>query len=323
MEDKNKGELKFIPISMIRESHDVKILREVKETDEKFLGLMNSIRQDGIMNPISVREVLNPLNPDVPMYGLVDGRNRFTAARKVGLTEIPAYIRSVADGDLLEAQILANVHKVETKPIEYTTALLNILQNNPTMTREEMARRLSKSVQWLDERLNLVKITNPEISVLVNEGKIKLANAFALAKLPEEKQIEYLDMAQSMTTPEFAPKIHKVIQEIKKAKLEGRPAKTDDYIPTAFLQKMPDIKAEYDSPNAISALVQGITDPVKAAQMALSWVLHLDSMSINEETKKHKENKELQKKKAEERKLEREEAKRKADLEKAQSVLNL
>lgn len=100
-------ELKSIPLVHIRENPNA--LREVNRSTEGYQGLVDSIQKNGVLNAILVRECVDP-NTKTTFYGLIDGLHRFNAAKDAGLTEIPAQVRSMDDADVLEAQVLANVH---------------------------------------------------------------------------------------------------------------------------------------------------------------------------------------------------------------------
>lgn len=101
--------LKSIPLSLIRENPVA--LRNVNRKGEGYLGLVDSVRKDGVLNAIVVREIKDPTNGNV-VYGLVDGLHRFSAASDAGLTEIPAQVKDMDDAAVLEAQLIANVHKI-------------------------------------------------------------------------------------------------------------------------------------------------------------------------------------------------------------------
>ena len=104
-----------IPMSEVRENPVA--LRAVNRESESYIGLRDSIRAVGILNAISVR--LREENVDgenKTFYELIDGLHRYTCALDVGLTEIPVQIISLDNAQTLEAQIMANIHKVETKP---------------------------------------------------------------------------------------------------------------------------------------------------------------------------------------------------------------
>src|SRR4051812_12468570 len=108
---------KSISLSLIREN--AQALRPVDKTTLEYKELVDSIVKHGVMNPISVREVKDP-NTGAIFYGLVDGLHRYNGAMDAGLTEINAQVGDVDEANLLEAQIIGNLHKVETKAIQFS-----------------------------------------------------------------------------------------------------------------------------------------------------------------------------------------------------------
>lgn len=274
----DKTQLLHIPLAKIRENPVA--LRTVNRTTEEYTGLVDSIRKNGVLNPILVREVLDP-DTNEKVYGLVDGLHRFTASQDAGKDTIPAQVTSLEDAEVLEAQVLANVHKVETRPVEYSKQLVRILAQNPLMPLAELATRLSKSPAWLNERLGLVKL-EPNIAGLVDEGKINLSNAYALAKLPTEEQPNFLDRAMTMSPQEFVPTANARIKEIRDAKRQGRAATPGEFTPVPHLRKVSELKEEMDQKNVGGVLVRelGVHDPIEAFNLGVKWALHMDPASI-------------------------------------------
>ena len=279
------AKLDKIPLSKIRENTEA-LRTQVDKEDDKYLGLVDSVRKHGIMNPISVREIQDPATGET-LYGLVDGLHRFNGAMDAGLTEIPALIVTMDEADLVEAQILANVHKIETKPVQYTKALLRILGSNPLLTLTELAGRLSRSTSWLTERLQLPKLTE-NIQKLVDDGTLGLTNAYALTKLPPDKQEELLQQAISQSPAAFVPMATNIQKEIAAAKREGRKADTIGFKPVERLQRLATIRDQKDfaakNPENCavtqSAKRHGVTTVEQAVAFALGWVLHVDPDSI-------------------------------------------
>lgn len=298
------SELKKVPLDSIREN--VVALRTVNRQSEDYLGLVDSIKQKGFFGAITVRSKTDETGAE--FYELIDGLHRFAAAKDAGITEINVDVVTLDDGEVLEAQIMANVHKVETRPIEYTGQLKRILSLNPLMTESELAGKLGKSAQWISERLGLSKIADEGIKALIDEGKIGLANAYALARLPVEEQAAFVDRAMTMPPDEFIPVVNGRAKEIRDAKRKGQDPNAAEFQPVAFMQKMGDIKGELESGDIAKVLVAetGVTSAADGFKLAVQWVLHLDPKSI-----------EGQKAKDEERKQQRAEAKKKRDKERA------
>jgi ParB/RepB/Spo0J family partition protein len=281
-----KLRLKEIPLRQIRESKVA--LRDVDKEDEKYLGLVDSIRDHGVMNAIVVREIGKEDGEMV--YGLIDGLQRFTASGDAGKPTIPAQILDLSDAQILEAQIIANVHKIETKKFQYAKQLEKILAENPFMTMNELAGRLNKSAQWLSDQLNLSKLPN-EVGTLVDEGKIGLSNAYVLSKLPVEEMANFIERAMTQQPGEFAPQVNSRMKEIREARRQGREAQGETFNGVPYLQKMAPIKAELDQPTAIKHLLetQQPKTPIEAAKLTLAWVLMIDPITLTERQRKYEE----------------------------------
>lgn len=299
-------ELARIPLSKIRENATA--LRTVtnKESVEYQEGL-DSVRKKGVMNPILVRELKDPTTGDT-LYGLIDGLHRFNWALDAGMSDIPAQIGSLEDADVLEAQILGNVHKIETKAVQYTKALLKILGSNPSLTITELAARLSRSVTWLNERLGLLRL-DPTIQARVDSDAITLTNAFALARLPIQQQLDLADEAASKSPAEFVAKADAIRKEIETAKRQGRQAETDKFIPAPRLQSLKAIKEQAElatktpamSYVAQQAKANGVETVEAAVAFAFSWIMHMDPASLAADEAKWKADKEAKKAAADKR----------------------
>lgn len=299
------GELKAIKIADIQENPDA--LRQVNRATESYAGLVDSIKEMGVLKPINVREVPSREDPNIMVFGLIDGAHRFNAAQDAGLTEIPAYVLNFTNAQALEAQIMANVHKIETKPAEYSDALLRILAGNPTMTRNDLAKTLAKSPKWLDDRLSITKL-HGDIQKLVDDNKLNLTNAYALAKLKEhDEQLNFLDRAMTEAPAVFAPLITERVKQINEAKRKGQAATAETFVPVAHLRKVKEQEEEIKDGKAASiAKSKGIITTESDFIAGVKWALHLDPDSLVEAEEKWKA-----------KKSEREDAKKKASVEKA------
>jgi len=287
--------LKDISTKEIRESPVA--LRQVDTQSEGFINLVDSIRVRGLMNPISVRE--KEVDGST-VYYLVDGLHRFTACKEVGFDEIPCNVLNVSDSEVLAAQIMANVHKIETKPVEYSKQITKILAASPLLTTSELATQLAKSPAWLNERLGLLKLID-RAQILVDEDKIGLSNAYAMAKLPTEEQADWVDRAMTDTPQEFMPAVNARVKQIRDERRKGRDAAPAEFIPVPRLRKLKEIKEEIESSDFAKA--KGL-DPT-VFKSSLEWVLHLDADSISAAKAKDEERKKLRDDAAERRRVER------------------
>lgn len=310
------AEIISLAIDKIRENPVA--LRAVNRESEQYIGLVASIKEKGFIGAISARKQIDS-NTNEEYFELIDGLHRWMAARDAGLSEIPVVVMALDKMGVMEAQVMMNVHKIDTRPIEFTHQLQRMIIMNPTMTISELASKLGKSTTWITARLGLLKLEE-NIQKLVDDGKITLSNAFALAKLEKEEQVNFVEQAMTQSPAEFAPAVNARVKEIKDARKAGRESTEPGFQPTAFLQKKSEIETELKSLSTLKQLIAeaNITDPVEAASLAIAWVLNLDPKSVAKQQADFEARKAKQKEAAEKRKLERankkaEEAKKEAE----------
>lgn len=275
------GKLQIVKIENIRENKVA--LRNVNLQSEDYLGLVESIRSKGFMGAITVRTRTDEATGEV-FFELVDGLHRLNAARDAGLTEINVDVLDLDDMDTLQVQLMANVHKIETRPMEYSQQIRRILMMNSMMTEAELATTLGKSPAWIQQRLGLNKIDNEVISTLINEGKIGLSNAYALAKLPAEEMADFSDRAQTTSPDEFIPQVEARVKEIRDANRKGKKAAPSEFIPTAFLQKLSILKDELEDSKVGTDMINrfGLTTAQEGWDQAIKFVLHMDQISVEQ-----------------------------------------
>lgn len=309
------NELKVIPLGLIRESKDA--LRAVDVESVKFLGLVDSIKTVGVMNPVVVR----PSGEAAESYVLVDGLHRFKASQAAGKAEIPANVITMDDAELMDAQLIANLHRVDTKPAEYSKHLLRMLAHNPYLTESDLAKKLSVPVEWLKERLSLTSL-NEEYHALVDNGTIPLMSAYSLAKLPKEEQPNFIDRACTEKASDFVPQAAQRIKELKAAKSQGRSPEAPKFEPQEKLQTIAVVRDEYHSGNLAKALTAGLSTAEEGFKLAIAWALHMDERSIAQQKAKwdakqaENEEKKAKAKAEREARKKEEEAKQMADVTK-------
>jgi hypothetical protein len=168
-----------------------------------------------------------------------------------------------------------------------------------------LANRLAKTPAWISERLGLLKLTD-EVGKLVDEDKIGLSNAYALAKLPPEEQSDFVDRAMTMPPQQFGPTVNARVKEIRDAKRKGRDAGPAEFQPVPLIRSRAELVSELEKPIAGPGLCKDnkLSTAVDGFSMGVKWALQLDPVSA-----------EIQKAKDEERKAERKRAKEKASVE--------
>jgi len=142
-------EIRMIEIEKIVEDSE----QPRREMDNEALdGLAESIRQYGILQPITVRSLNN-----VNMYQIVTGERRWRAAQLIGMEKIPCIIKSVAEGDeILTEQIIENLQREDLQPLDKAKAL-NTIKHHLMITNKDLAERLGLSERAVG---NLLAIMN-------------------------------------------------------------------------------------------------------------------------------------------------------------------
>lgn len=277
-----------IPLGLIRKS-DV-ALRDVQRQSENYMLLLASVKRLGVLNSITVREQVDPITKQ-KYYGLIDGLQRFTAATDAGLKEIPCNIVKMDDAEVLEAQLIGNLQRIQTKPAEVSKHLVRILSRNPLMTKQQLCERVCQSATWVDQRLSLINLEDG-IKELVNNGQINLVNAYALSQHDPEEQKLHVEAAMTEPSKTFVPRMKQRKKEIKEARKKGADATVAEFTPVQHMQKTQDVKAELANGCPIGETLlnrAGLTTPEakKAWDLAIAWVLHFDEESQAEQRREY------------------------------------
>jgi ParB/RepB/Spo0J family partition protein len=286
-------------------------LRGVNRESVDFRQLVASVKKEGVITPITVREDVDP-DTGEKQFVLIDGLQRYTAATEAGLETIKAVVSDADASRALSLQFQANIHRVETKPAEYSKQLHRIIKADPSLTIEALADKLSVSIQYLQNRLSLSNLI-PEAAQQVDAGEIKLTNAFALSKLPAEEQANFIEPAKTDPSNEFVPTVHKRVKEIQNEKRKGRKNEGEEFSPTVYMRKMAEIRDEMESNETGKRVAAKLKGP-DAWNLAMQWILHQDPESVAEQKAKWEDRQQKKKEAAEARKKAREEAKKAAEV---------
>lgn len=149
---------------------------------EALQELANSIRAQGVIQPIVVRHVLGG------GYEIVAGERRWRAAQLAGLTEIPALIRDIADNTAVAVALIENIQRESLNPIEESVALQRLMEEF-SMTHQQVAEAVGKSRATVTNLLRLLAL-NEKVKMLVENGDIEMGHARALLTLSEVLQLE-------------------------------------------------------------------------------------------------------------------------------------
>ncbi len=154
-----------------------------KFDEEALQELSSSIKELGIIQPISVREM------DNGSYQLITGERRLKAAVLAGLTKIPAYIRTADDQAMLELALVENIQREDLDAIEIAISYHRLIEEC-SLTQENLSDRVGKKRSTVANYLRLLKLP-AEIQLGIRERKITMGHARTLIGVDDpERQIE-------------------------------------------------------------------------------------------------------------------------------------
>ena len=121
---------------------------------EALEELANSIRTQGLMQPIVVRAVPGT---EPARYQIIMGERRWRAAQQAGLSAVPAIVRETADDHLLRDALLENIHRVQLNPLEEAAAYQQLLDEFG-VTHDELAARIGRSRPLISNMIRLLRL---------------------------------------------------------------------------------------------------------------------------------------------------------------------
>lgn len=148
--------------------------------------LANSIRVQGIIQPIIVRHLLGG------RFEIVAGERRWRAAQLAGLTEIPAIVRDLPDEAAVAIALIENIQRENLNSIEEAMALQRLL-NEFGMTHNQVAEAVGKSRTSVTNLLRLLTLSD-DVKILLERGDIEMGHARALLALNHDTQVDAAQM---------------------------------------------------------------------------------------------------------------------------------
>ncbi|MCN4143651.1 MAG: ParB/RepB/Spo0J family partition protein [Thiohalomonas sp.] len=183
VKQKSDGELHNMPLELIQPGvYQPRIDMHPEALEE----LANSIKAQGVVQPIIIRPVGDAAANDEQKYEIIAGERRWRAAQMAGLADIPAVIRDVSDQAAIAMALIENIQREELNPIEEAGALRRLIDEF-NMTHQLAADAVGRSRAAVS---NLLRLLDLEISTrsLLENGDLEMGHARALLALKGEEQ---------------------------------------------------------------------------------------------------------------------------------------
>jgi ParB family chromosome partitioning protein len=173
------GDLKNLPIDLIQRG---KYQPRTDMHEEALQNLANSIKAQGVMQPIVVRPISDT------RYEIIAGERRWRATQLAGLDTIPCIIKPVSDESAIAMSLIENIQRENLNPIEEAMALKR-LQDEFELTQQEVADAVGKSRVTVTNLLRLIGLS-PDVRLMLEHGDLEMGHARALLSLSDEQQSE-------------------------------------------------------------------------------------------------------------------------------------
>jgi len=226
-----------------------------RDFDEQALNeLAASIKLHDIIQPVTVSKLLTG------KYRLISGERRFRAAKIAGLKDIPAYIRSANDQQLLELALLENLQREDLNAMEIAFSYKRMMEEL-SHTQEEVAERMGKERSTVANYIRLLKLP-PDIQVAVRQGDLSMGHARALINVDTvDKQLYIFNEIKSKglsvrQTEELVRKMYKgdpAVKDSVKAALPHAFKKIEDTLASHFSTR---VKLDHNKKGNGSILIE-------------------------------------------------------------------
>lgn len=154
-----------------------------KEFDEGTLGeLADSIAQHGVLQPLLVRPIPGG------GYQIVAGERRWRAARMAGVSEVPAVVREMNDGEVMELALIENLQREDLNPLEEAQGYQSLIETYG-LTQDEVAKTVGKSRPAVTNALRLLGLP-PNIREMVSRGTLSAGHARTLLSFPDAERMQ-------------------------------------------------------------------------------------------------------------------------------------
>ncbi|HUH33341.1 MAG TPA: ParB/RepB/Spo0J family partition protein [Daejeonella sp.] len=203
---------------------------------EALQELSDSIKLQGLIQPITVRKA----GPNA--YQLISGERRLRASKLAGLTEIPAYIRTANDQQMLEMALIENIQRENLNAIEVALSFQRMIEEC-SLKQEELGDRVSKSRSTVTNYLRLLRLP-PSIQASIRDNAISMGHARALISVEDvDKQLyihqEIIDKGLSVR------KVEELVREIQKPGNKVKQAKKPVNMSFQFQKIQDDLASKF------------------------------------------------------------------------------
>jgi ParB family chromosome partitioning protein len=176
-------ELARIPLDLLQRG---KYQPRLDLRPESLAELADSIRAQGVVQPIVVRPLAPPAAGESQRYEIIAGERRWRAAQMAGLAEVPAVVRRVPDEAAVAMALIENIQRENLNPLEEARALDRLISEFE-LTHQQAAEAVGRSRAAVSNLLRLLELPE-EVKALVEQRTLEMGHARALLGLENRRQ---------------------------------------------------------------------------------------------------------------------------------------
>ena len=193
--------------------------------DENIGELAESIKNLGIVQPITVRKVENG------EFQLIAGERRLRASKKIGLKTIPSFIKNSNEEEMLEIALVENIQRKDLDPIEIALSVKR-LTDELSLTQEQLSKKLGKKRSTISNYIRLLKL-DPIIQTGIRDGFLSMGHGRSIINI-EDKKIQ-LRIYKDIIRKELSVRKTEIL--VRKIKENKTPKKSSNKINNFLIEE--------------------------------------------------------------------------------------
>ena len=191
--------------------------------EESLRELASSIKELGVIQPITVRKIGDS-------FQLVSGERRFRASKLIGNKNIPAYIRTANDQEMLEMALVENIQRKNLDPIEVALSYQRLI-DEIQLTQEELSVRVGKKRSTVTNYLRLLKL-DPILQTGMRDGFISMGHGRAIINV--EKSEDQLNIYKKILQEKLS--VRQTEELVKKLKISPNSKTTNNKVLPKYIE---------------------------------------------------------------------------------------
>ncbi len=182
--------------------------------DENIGELAESIKNLGIVQPITVRKIEND------KFQLIAGERRLRASNKIGLKTIPSFIKNSSDEEMLEIALVENIQRKDLDPIEIALSIKRLI-DELSLTQEQLSRKLGKKRSTISNYIRLLRL-DPIIQTGIRDGFLSMGHGRSIINI-DDKNIQLKIYKEIIRKELSVRKTESLVSKIKENKKDKKP----------------------------------------------------------------------------------------------------